>query len=422
MTPMRPSFHFTAENGWINDPHGLTFHDGEYHLFHQYVPDSPVWAPNCHWGHATSPDLLDWTRRGVAIAPGEGDDGIWTGSVVVDDERARILYTSVVEPNLGLGRVRVATPDDESWDTWTKGDLVVRPPGDLDLIAFRDPFVIREHAAWRMFVGAATRDGQALALTYTSEDLRTWTYDGVALSRSTHEVEPVWMGALWECPQIFEVDGHWVMVSSVWDDDVLHYAGYAIGGPDSYRDGRFSPTDWGQLSFGESYYAPSFFHDRHGRPCLIFWMRGVTDPQHGWASCLSIPYLLSVRAGRLVAEPHPEIAAHRGHTTGDNLPACAIDVEWMPNTGDRLTFDSPRGKCAHLLVEEGSIVMECPGHENCSMPWSGGPVRVIADGPVLEVCSADGVMGGPIQPAETWFSPHGNCTAWSLAATETAPR
>ena len=419
---MRPSIHFTAASGWINDPHGLTFHDGEYHLFHQYVPDSLVWAPNCHWGHATSPDLLAWTRRGVALAPGEGDDGIWTGSLVVDGEDARILYTSVVHPNLGLGRVRMATPDDEGWDTWTKRAIVVSPPDDLDLIAFRDPFVIRENAAWRMFVGAATRDGQALALTYTSDDLSTWRYDGVALSRSTGEVEPVWMGALWECPQIFEVDGHWAMVSSIWDDDVLHYAGYAIGGPDSYRDGRFSPTDWGQLSFGESYYAPSFFRDRDGRPSLIFWMRGVSDAQQGWASCLSIPYLLSVQEGRLVAEPHPEVAARRTHTIGVSEHATAVDIEWRPTPGDRLTFDSHSGKCAQLRVEDRSIIMERPGQEPCSMPWSGGPVRVIADGPVLEVSSSDCVIGGPMQPAEAWFSPHGNCTVWSLAATETEPR
>ena len=177
---MRPVLHFTAETGWINDPHGMAFHNGEYHLFHQYVPDSLVWAPNCHWGHATSPDLCTGHDT-AAIAPGDGDDGIWTGSLVQDGEETRIFYTSVVQPNLGLGRVRLATPDDDNWETWTKGDIVVRPPKDLDLIAFRDPFVIREEDEWRMFVGAATRDGDALALTYTSDDLTTWDYDGVAV-------------------------------------------------------------------------------------------------------------------------------------------------------------------------------------------------------------------------------------------------
>lgn len=114
-----------------------------------------------------------------------------------------------------------------------------------------------------------------MALTYSSADLDHWGYDGVAASRSTSETSPVWMGALWECPQFFEIDGRWVMVSSIWDDDVLYHAGYGTG---QLADGRFKADSWGQLSFGDSYYAPSFFRDRRGRPCLMFWMRGVSDP------------------------------------------------------------------------------------------------------------------------------------------------
>ena len=417
MTRMRPRLHVTAETGWINDPHGLTFHNGEYHLFHQYVPDSLVWAPSCHWGHATSPDLLSWTRHEVAITPGDGDDGIWTGSLVLDGEDARIFYTSVAQPDLGLGRVRLAMPSGEAWDTWSKGDVVVRPPEDLDLVAFRDPFVVREASGWRMFVGAATRSGDALALTYTSDDLSTWDYDGIALSRSTEEVDPVWMGALWECPQIFEVDGHWVLVSSVWEADVLHYAGYGIGDADSYRDGRFSPTDWGRLSFGESYYAPSFFRDGLGRPCLMFWMRGVADAEQGWASCLSVPYLLSVRDGRLVAEPHPEVTRARGGSLGADEAPQVFDLEWDPSpSGDQLILDAENGKAVRLTVADGRVTLERPGHDSWSMPWLGERLRVLVDGPVIEVSSTSGILGGPIEPATLRHPVAGRCTAWSMAA------
>src|SRR5699024_9833162 len=139
-----------------------------------------------------------------------------------------------------------------------KGDVVAEVPEDLGAIAYRDPFVVREPAGWRMFVGAGTPDGTAMALSYTSPDLGDWSYEGIALERSTAERDPVWMGALWECPQIFEVDGRWVMVSSVWDDDVLYYAGYAVG---DYADGHFTAQSWGRLTYGPSYYAPSFFRD-----------------------------------------------------------------------------------------------------------------------------------------------------------------
>jgi beta-fructofuranosidase len=414
---MRPRLHFTAEKGWINDPHGLTFHAGTYHLFHQFVPDSLVWAANCHWGHAVSADLLTWSHRDVAIAPGAGDDGIWTGSLVDDGERVRILYTSVAQPDLGLGRVRIATPDDASWDRWTKRDIVVRPPDDLDLIAFRDPFILREGDGWRMFVGAATRDGNALALTYLSEDLDAWTYDGVALSRSTQEVEPVWMGALWECPQIFDVDGHWAMVSSVWDDDVLHYAGYALGGPETYAAGRFSPTDWGQLSFGGSYYAPSLFRDKDGQPCLMFWMRGVVDAEAGWASCLSLPHVLSVREGRLVASPHPELDLQRQAPLEAGEQAAAFDLTWHPTSpADELLLEGPSGKTARLAVQGRTVTLERPGLDAWWMPWSDERLRVIVDGPVVEVSSDRGILGGPVEPTTTWRSANTDVEAWILGA------
>jgi beta-fructofuranosidase len=417
VTTVRPRLHFTAETGWINDPHGLTFHDGRYHLFHQYVPGRMSWAPNCHWGHATSTDLLDWKPRGVAIAPGGGDDGVWTGSLVDDGSGARILYTSVVEPDLGLGRVRVASPVDDTWDEWAKSDVVVQPPTDLDLIAFRDPFVIREDSGWRMFVGAATRAGDALALTYTSTDLDAWRYDGIALSRSTRTVEPVWMGALWECPQIFEVDDHWVMVSSVWDDDVLHYAGYGIGEHDSYSSGRFRPTDWGRLSFGDSYYAPSFFRDRDGRPCLMFWMRGVCDAEQGWASALSVPHVLSVHSGRLVATPHPAVDAARGATLSPGGSATAFDLEWTPAApGDQLSLGAEIGKTGCLTVTDDTVSLERPGQDTWTMPWSGEQLRVIVDGPVIEISSVRGVLGGAIEPTDRWQQAAGDCRAWTLTA------
>ena len=78
MVSTRPALHFTCRDGWINDPLGLTWHDGQYHLFFQYVPQAQGWAPQCHWGHCTSPTLTGWQEQDVALAPGDGDDGVWS--------------------------------------------------------------------------------------------------------------------------------------------------------------------------------------------------------------------------------------------------------------------------------------------------------------------------------------------------------
>jgi beta-fructofuranosidase len=409
---VRPIFHFTADAGWINDPHGVAFHDGRYHLFHQYVPGGPAWAPDCHWGHATSTDLLTWTRHDVALAPGDGDDGVWSGSLVQAGGDARIFYTSVSQPDLGHGRVRVARPTDDGWEQWVKGEVVVEPPAEADLLAHRDPFVVRDGPGWRMLVGGATRAGDAVALGYTSADLSTWTYAGIAARRSSRETDPVWTGELWECPQLVDVDGVWALVVSVWANDELHRVAYGVG---SWRHGRFVATGWGRLTDGDSYYAASSFRDREGRPCLILWMRGVADEEEGWAGCLSVPYLLSASRGRLVATPHPAVAAARGPRLDAGRQAGAFDVRWSPHPGgDQLVLAATTGaETARIVVADGAVSLERAGADTSAMPWSGEELRVLVDGPVLEVSGA-GLLGGRIDPTGTWRATRGACEAWEV--------
>lgn len=386
--------HFTATTGWINDPHGITYRDGQYHSFYQYVPDQTAWGPGCQWGHAVGPDLLSLRELAVAIAPGQGDDGIWTGCLVTDDDgAAQIFYTSVTTPDVGIGRIRVATPDGDDWLTWSKGDFIVDAPEGLDLIAYRDPFVRREGTGWRMFVGAALRNGDAAALSYTSEDLRQWTYAGAALSRSTAETEPVWMGALWECPQVLEIDRRAFMVSSVWDDDELHYAAYATG---SYADGVLTPDGWGRLTFGDSYYAPSLFTDADGRPCLVFWMRGIADETGGWAGVHSVPYLLTLNRQRLVAGVHPDVTKHRAEQACDGrVDTSAADIVWTGGEGGELIIEtdavqmSVRWADGELTVDQRSGTRE----ELTQRAPVSDPVRIVIDGPVVEISSSAGLLG-----------------------------
>lgn len=378
----RPRAHFTADSGWINDPHGLTVVDGRYHLFFQHVPDSTEWGANCHWGHAVSDDLTTWETRPIALAPGDGDDGVWSGSITVDDHGDALLYyTSVQVPDFSIGRVRVARPTDSSWDSWDKGEVVVELPEELDAVAFRDPFVFRDGDGWRMLVGTSLRGGVAAAASFSSTDRLSWTYEGLADQRATESVEPIWTGTLWECPQIFEVDGAHVLVTSVWDDDVLHYVAYAVG---SYEGGRFHPRQWHRLTYGDSYYAPSFFRDRDGQPCLIFWLRGPVDEESGWASAHSVAHRLSLVDGRLVTELHPgvreQVAAFESDAAGKRPEL----LRWEPGRSEAHIFSE-----SGLLVtlrghEEGVEILE--GTDRRLLPGVGDqPVTLLVDGPVLEV-------------------------------------
>lgn len=376
MTHDRPRWHFTPDSGWMNDPLALTWHNGRYHLFFQYVPGRTTWAPECRWGHASSLDLVSWTEHPVALEPGDGDDGIWSGSLAVDDEgRATIFYTAVSTPGFGVGRIRTATPVDDDWLVWTKGDVVAEAP-PLDLIAFRDPFVMRDGERWRMLVGTAIVGGDAAASSFTSDDLHSWSYDGLAASRNTSETDPVWTGALWECPQIFTIDGRDVMVTSVWQDDELHYVAYAVG---TFTDGRFDAASWGRLTYGDSYYAPSFFRDRDGLPCLISWMRGAGDAEGGRASALSVPHALRLDGDTLVAVPHPAVA----HASASARARIAVGEEWTATCAD-----------GELVIrrERDAVICSWQSGET-TVPASDSAVEVLVDGETVELFTGTAVFG-----------------------------
>ena len=217
----RPALHLTAQSGWINDPMGLTYHDGRYHMFFQYVPAKILWGPQCWWGHAVSEDLLSWTEREPILRPGDGDGGCWSGSLAVDDAgRATIFYTSVQLDDLDLGQIRTAQPDDVTWNTWQKGPFVEGINPTSDIVVFRDPQVSRDANGWQMIVGAGRRDDTAVALSYRSPDLLNWTSEGEFASRSSAVREPVWTGKVWECPQLITVGSKHVLLFSVWEPQI----------------------------------------------------------------------------------------------------------------------------------------------------------------------------------------------------------
>jgi beta-fructofuranosidase len=400
-TSTRPRLHFTAREGWINDPLGLTWHDCQYHLFFQYVPGQTTWGPDQRWGHATSADLLHWTEGPVALEPGDGDDGVWSGSIVVPpDGPACLFYTTVTFPDVQIGKARLARPVDDTWTTWVKQDVVAQLPPDLDVIAFRDPYVFHDGGCWRMLMGAGLADGSATALTYRSNDLTAWEYSGQLAVRHRSETEPLWTGAVWECPQLFRLGGRWVLTVSVWEPEVPHYEAYAIG---DLVDGQFVAEHWGRLSYGPSYYAASAFRDRDGERGLIYWLRDVDDVAGRWAGAHSVPHRLRLETTRVVAEPHPAVRAARGPnpttaTSGSFPVPAAVDVEWELDTANavaRLTVASDSVDQLQLAIADGQLTAEAAGR-SWTMPVSGTSVRVLLDGPVVEVFSAACAMALPI--------------------------
>ncbi|MGN6742721.1 MAG: glycoside hydrolase family 32 protein [Amnibacterium sp.] len=385
MPRARPAAHFTPRSGWINDPLGVTWHDGRYHVFVQHVPDGVDWRADISWGHATSEDLVHWAERPVALVPGEGDGGVWSGCLVLDGEDATILYTSVDADRPDLGRIRSARPLDAGWSRWEKGPVVADPAQDAPVTVCRDPFVVRDGDGWRMLVAAALPGRTAAVLTYRSSDLVRWTSDGVLAERAASETDPIPTGELWECPQLLRFGDTAVLLVSVWNAPGPDHVAYAVG---SLRDGRFVAGTWRRLTWGAPY-APTVFADRNGEPCILFWIRGVAGD--GWAGALSVPHRLRLVGDRLVLRPHPAVA-----TAGASI----LRMDGVEPGRTVMLQDAVGDECARITTGRDGVTVLVPGHRTATLPLTDpADVVVLADGPVLEVATGVAVFAAPIAPA-----------------------
>ncbi|WP_407270063.1 GH32 C-terminal domain-containing protein [Radiobacillus sp. PE A8.2] len=212
----RPSFHFSPHTQWMNDPNGLVYHDGEYHLFYQYHPDSTIWGP-MHWGHAISKDLYQWEDLPIALYPDELGY-IFSGSIVVDEEN-----TSNLQNGDGAVMIAVFTHHSDNKETqsiaysndkgrtWNKykGNPVIDNPGLSD---FRDPKVFWHASSRQWIMSLACGDHIQF---YGSPNLLNWTF----LSQFGKEFGA--HGGVWECPDLISlfVEGEqevkWVLIVSV---------------------------------------------------------------------------------------------------------------------------------------------------------------------------------------------------------------
>ncbi len=311
----------------MNDPYGVVHADGEYHMFYQYVPDGTVWTPALHWGHAVSADLVHWKEGPLALVPTPDEVGCWSGSVVFDEGGPLLFYTRPTEGEWGRGMVVAARARSgmHDWERTADGVLIDGPPqggpGE-EFIEFRDPNVRREDGRWVMVVGAGVKDQGGCVLQYSSDDLVSWHYDGVLARRPEPGTTELDTGIIWECPQLIQVDGQWVLLTSVEDWASLSNVVYAIG---DYDGLHFTARTWGHFGYSRTVYATTAFRDREGRPCALSWVRESGPNDHApdgspWAGAQTLVHELHVVADRLVVTQHPALDAALVPSSTDPRP------------------------------------------------------------------------------------------------------
>lgn len=327
--PLRPAFHFSPRRGWLNDPNGLVFHAGQYHLFFQHNPYGLRWG-NMHWGHAVSTDLVHWRELPIALYPCGEDDFPFSGSGVVDHDNTSgwgnggqppmvIAFTST-----GRGQCIAYSQDNGARWREFEGNPVVKQSGrDPKALWQGDPKVLwhSETKHWVMALysqrpgadpAAPARHGVAF---YVSPDLKSWR-------------ERSWIEGYYECPDLFAlpIDGDanrtkWVLSGAAGYYCIGHFDGSRFI-PESPR----LPAPGGGVSNARErtgmqvplfYAAQTFDNHPQGHRVQIGWGR-VAAIDAPFTQLMSFPTTLSLRTTsegvRLCRDPVEAIRSLRAHT------------------------------------------------------------------------------------------------------------
>lgn len=344
--PYRPAYHFLPPANWMNDPNGLIYWKGEYHLFYQYNPNGPQWG-TIHWGHAVSADLVHWRDLPVALTPtpgGADQDGCWSGCIVDNAGVPSLFYTGV-RGEAQLPCLATSRDDLYSWEKYAGNPVLSELPPGLELVAFRDPAVWREGEDWYMLVGSGIKEVGGSALLFRSTNLTEWTYLHPLQAGDITRREPLWTGSLWECPQLVRLGGKHLLTFGVWHERP-RYSAFQLG---TYQNGRFEVESEGKLDFGDEYfYAPQTLIDPTGRAIMWGWI-AEHDSEAGlsnrnWAGVMSLPRVLSTRPdGMLGIEPAVELKALRGKHYH-------FDQFYLPSSVQP-SLDKVQGDCLEIVIE-----------------------------------------------------------------------
>ncbi|WP_077624520.1 glycoside hydrolase family 32 protein [Sediminibacillus massiliensis] len=348
----RLRYHVVPPAGWMNDPNGFCFYKGEYHLFYQHHPFGPEWGP-MHWGHVKSKDMVNWEYLPIAMAPSEDydKDGCFSGSAIEKDGKLYLIYTGNVwidgKEDEDLKQVQaIAVSEDGIHFKKLAGNPVIEkiPEGDINKYHFRDPKVWKHEDFYYMVLGSKTNNNTGQALLYRSKSLLDWEFVSVMAKGEGN------FGFMWECPDLFELDGKDVLVMSPQGMKPegnkyhnLHQSGYLIGEL-NYQTGELQYGDFHMLDHGFDFYAPQTMIDDKGRRIMVAWMdmwESVMPTQtSGYAGAMTIPRLVTSSNGRLYTTPVPELQQLR-KTLVEHQHVTVAEETWL---------DGVHGDCFELIT------------------------------------------------------------------------
>ena len=367
-TPYREQYHFQAYKNWLNDPNGLCWFQGYYHMFYQMNPAFQGWD-NMHWGHAASKDLVHWTYLPVVLAPQpELDDypeflgGAFSGSALVEEDQVSLFFTRHFSPTHERTKIeyqsRVTSKD---LLHFSPEEIVLRTKPSCEISQnFRDPKVFIEDGIYKMVVGSGISESAAM-LQFHSRDQKKWVYDGPVVQENDPKI-----GGCFECPDLFQLDGKMVAVGCAWKlvlpDGRKQTEWYYIG---ERKDGCQLAVESKRIyDFGTNFYAIQSF-EHQGRRIAVGWVadnyKEHVEAENGAYGSMGLPRELRVKEDRLIQKPVEEIYSLLGETvlreSGKQQVCCEVpgNSYWA-----KVSLSKPGDFSISLGEEDGrSIRLEC---------------------------------------------------------------
>lgn len=312
----RLKYHIMGKQGWINDPNGMIYFKGYYHVFFQHSPHDSKWGP-MHWGHVRSKDLIHWENLPIALFP-EAEDGCFSGSAIEHDGKLFLLYTAHHELKGEVVSVvqeqNLAYSEDGINFVKYEGNPVIKAPMLNNTADFRDPKIWSDGHKFYCVIGGQTLDKRGQVLVYESDDIYHWNFKQTLAQASEASKE----GYMWECPDYFEINGQKILIISpqgIKEQDErfnnLFQCGYFIGREENGKL-TYQPDSFQELDYGHDFYAAQTLLAPDGRRILIAWMamweQDMPEQVDGWAGCMTFPRELIIKDDQIFMRPVRELA------------------------------------------------------------------------------------------------------------------
>jgi beta-fructofuranosidase len=400
---VRPRYHLTAPANWLNDPNGPVYWQGRWHLYYQHNPAAPAWG-RMHWGHASSEDLVTWQDHGIALEPGDGADadGCWSGTAVIVDDDLQFFYTGARGEGAAHEQtVMRAVPADDGLNLRRDPDwpVLVIDRRAVHTGHQRDPFLVRWGSGWLMLLGTALPDAGGAVAAWWSRDLRHWRYQGVPFSRPPGDA--IETGPVWECPQLVEIDGRWILLVSVQlpeGDAVscLHVVWF-LG---SFDGSTFTPESSGVLDAGDCFYATALATGTDRRLLWGWLQESPALRQVGprdFSGALSVPRELYVEGGRVGLRPAAELEALWGSPVPIGSPVAPCYRLSLPVDAEAVAVLGRDGGDADVVlrVADGELTV---GAFRVDLPSCPVDVEVLVDSSIVEIFAAGRAISFRVDP------------------------